>query len=65
MTCENAYDTIVNEGDHLGRMPAHEGATPLCRRDYIRGRLLLMIARETMHRAEYEGPETPKKRRRY
>ena len=36
MTTERAYDIILNEGDHLHRMPRHERATPLSRRDYTR-----------------------------
>ena len=38
-------------------MPRHERATPLSRRDYIRGRLLLMIAKNAVYRSEYETPD--------
>ena len=65
MTTEAAYDIILNEGDHLHRMPRHERATRLTRRDYIRGRLLLMAAKEAMRRAEYERPEEPETPRRH
>ena len=57
MRTEEAYGIIVNEGDHLHRLPRHARATPMSRRDYIRGRLLLMVAKETIARAEYEGPD--------
>ena len=57
MTSEEAYAIILHEGDHLHRMPRHGHAAPLSRRDYIRGRLLLMVAKDTMYRAEYEAPE--------
>lgn len=56
MTTESAYGIILDEGDHLHRMPRHERATPLSRRDYIRGRLLLMIAKNAVYRSEYEAP---------
>ncbi len=55
MTTESAYGIILDEGDHLHRMPRHERATPLSRRDYIRGRLLLMIAKNAVYRSEYEA----------
>ena len=32
---------------------------PLSKRDYIRGRLLLMVVKDAVHRAEYEGAEGP------
>jgi len=57
MTTEQAYETSLNEGDHLHRTPRHDSATPLSKRDYIRGRLLLMVAKNAVHRAEHEGPE--------
>lgn len=57
MTREEAYAIIVDEGDQLHRMPRREHSARLSRRDYIRGRLLLMVARDTMYRAEYEAPE--------
>lgn len=57
MTAEKAFGIILNEGDHLHRL--HSNATPMTRRDYIRGRLLLMIAKNAVHRAEYEAPEEP------
>ena len=57
MTAEKAFGIILNEGDHLHRL--HGNATPMTRRDYIRGRLLLMIAKNAVHRAEYEAPEEP------
>ena len=38
-------------------MPRHGSATPLSKRDYIRGRLLLTIAKDAVDRAEYEEPE--------
>ncbi len=57
MTTESAYGIILDEGDHLHRMPRHERATPLSRRDYIRGRLLLMIAKNAVYRSEYEALE--------
>lgn len=65
MTTEDACGIILNEGDHLHQMPHHDRATPLGRRDYIRGRLLLMVAKETVYRAEYEGPEEPGTPRRH
>ena len=57
MTAEAAFGIILNEGDHLHRL--HGNATPMTRRDYIRGRLLLMIAKDAVHRAEHEAPEEP------
>ena len=57
MTTEQAYGIILDEGDHRHRMPRHERATPLSRRDYIRGRLLLMIAKDAVYRSEYETPD--------
>ncbi len=57
MTAEKAFGIILNEGDHLHRL--HGNATPMTRRDYIRGRLLLRIAKNAVHRAEYEAPEEP------
>ena len=57
MTTESAYGIILNEGDHLHRMSRHERATLLSRRDYIRGRLLLMIAKNAVDRSEYETPD--------
>ena len=57
MTTEQAYGIILNEGDHLHRMPRHERATPLSRRDYIRGRLLLMVAKDAVYRSEHEAPD--------
>ena len=57
MTAEKAFGIILNEGDHLHRL--HGNATPMTRRDYIRGRLLLMIAKDAVHRCEYEAPEEP------
>ena len=57
MTTEESYAIILNESDHLHRMPRHGSATPLSKRDYIRGRLLLMIAKDAVHPAEYERPE--------
>ena len=57
MTAEKAFEIILKEGDHRHRL--HGNATPMTRRDYIRGRLLLMIAKDAVHRAEYEAPEEP------
>ena len=57
MTSEQAYGIILNEGDHLHRMPRHQHATPLSRRDYIRGRLLLTVAKDAVYRSEYEAPD--------
>ena len=57
MTTEESYAIILNESDHLHRMPRHGSATPLSKRDYIRGRLLLTIAKDAVHPAEYERPE--------
>ena len=54
-TAEEAMGVILHEGDHLQRMPGHSRRTALSRRDYIRGRLLLMIAKETIDRVEYEA----------
>lgn len=60
MTTEEACDIILNEADDLLRMPHHARARPISRRDYIRGRLLLMVARDTVYGAEYAEPEEPK-----
>ena len=57
MTAEKTFRIILDEGDHLHRL--HGNATPITRRDYIRGRLLLMIAKNAVHHAEHEGPEEP------
>lgn len=57
MTTEDAYWIVGREGDHRHRMPRHGQASPLTRRDYIRGRLLLMVAKDAVYRAEYEGAE--------
>lgn len=57
MTTSDAYGIILDEGDHLHRMPRHARATPMGRRDYIRGRLLLMIAKDAVRRSEYEAPD--------
>lgn len=57
MTTEDAHEIILNEGDHLRRLPRHPRATRMSRRDYIRGRLLPMVAKDAVDRAEYEGPE--------
>ena len=58
MTAEKAFGIILDEGDHLHRL--HGNVTPMTRRDYIRGRLLLMTAKNAGHRAGYEAPEEPK-----
>ena len=60
MTTEETYDIILNEADHLLRVPRHARATRMRRRDYIRGRLLPMVARDAVHGAEYAEPEEPK-----
>lgn len=56
MTSDTAYETILRKGDHLHRMPRRPRTT-LGRRDYIRARLLLMVATEAIDRAEHEGPD--------
>ena len=55
MTAEHACEMILDEGDHLHRMPRHGSATPLSKRDCIRGRLLLTIARDAVDRADVRG----------
>ena len=65
MTTEESYETILDEADHLHRMPRHGSATPLNERDYIRGRLPLMITNDAVYRAEHEGPEYTETDRRH
>lgn len=52
MTTEDAFAIILKESDHLHRMPQHDRATLLGRRDYIRGRLLPMVVEDAVYRAE-------------
>ena len=46
MNSKRGYGIILNEGDPLHWMLTHEQGTRLSRRDYIRRRLLLMVAKD-------------------